>query len=369
MKPLEIVLVILLCVGGIQGVVYGIILWRRSNLNTTANRFLSAILFFFSYRLFVEVLRLFGIGFYDFWYHLFLEYNWIYGALIYFFVKAYLLPNFKIRLKKDWIHFLPVAIEFIWSNFIKSQNFFWDGTRESLTWLGYWGYVVWMHYPTMYVVCGLLIIYYSLQSKKLLVLNTDAIIVEKTKWIRRILDVLISYSLLLIVTVLIDLFFFNYAFEKFYNYPLFIGMALITYWLGIEGFNRKNELVVKSKVSLSEKEQQQLERIGEQLQKLMTADRLYRDPELTLTKLSKKLQIKSYLLTKCLNVHFGKKFSDYINELRVEELKNLLRDSKNQKYTLLSLAFDVGFNSKASFNRAVKKVTGKSPKDLKLEIQ
>ena len=363
----EIVLVILLCVGAIQGLVYGVILWSRKNLNTTANRFLAAILFFFSYRLFVEVLRLFGIGFYDVWYHLFLEYNWIYGALIYFFVKAYVTPSFKIKLKRDWIHFLPVAIEFIWSNFIKSQNFFWDGTRESLTWLGYWGYVVWMHYPTMYVICGLLIIYYCMRSKKLLLLNTNVIVVEKTHWIRRILTVLMSYSIVLIATVMIDLLFFNYAFEKFYNYPLFIGMALITYWLGIEGFNRKNELVVKSKITLSEKEERQLETIGKNLQQLMVADKLYRDPELTLAKLSETLQVKSYLLTRCLNLHFGKKFSDYINGLRIDDLKALLKDPKNQKYTLLSLAFEVGFNSKASFNRAVKKATGASPSSLKVK--
>jgi len=355
-------------VGAIQGFVYGVILWRRKNLNVIANRFLAAILFFFSYRLFVEVLKLFGVGFYDVWYHLFLEYNWIYGALIYFFVKAYVKPNFKIQLKKDWIHFLPVTIEFVWSNFIKSQNFFWDGTRESLSWLGYWGYVVWMHYPTMYIICGVLIIYYCFRSKKLLITNTNKIIIEKTTWIRRILTVLITYSITLILIVLIDLFFFDYAFEKFYNYPLFIGMALITYWLGIEGFNRKNELIVKSKITLSEKEEAQLQIIGDKLNALMATHKLYLDPELTLNSLSEKLDVKSYLLTRCLNSHFGKKFNDYINELRKEELKALLKDGKNEKFTLLSLAFDVGFNSKASFNRAVKKITGKSPSQLKSAI-
>ena len=144
-------------------------------------------------------------------------------------------------------------------------------------------------------------------------------------------------------------------------------MALITYWLGIEGFNRKNELVVKSKITLSEKEERQLETIGKNLQQLMVADKLYRDPELTLAKLSETLQVKSYLLTRCLNLHFGKKFSDYINGLRIDDLKALLKDPKNQKYTLLSLAFEVGFNSKASFNRAVKKATGASPSSLKVK--
>ncbi|MFK7783035.1 helix-turn-helix domain-containing protein, partial [Psychroserpens sp.] len=58
-------------------------------------------------------------------------------------------------------------------------------------------------------------------------------------------------------------------------------------------------------------------------------------------------------------------FSDFVNSYRIEELKQLINDPKNDNLTLLALAFDVGFNSKASFNRAVKKLTGKPPSDLK----
>lgn len=363
-KPLDILLAVVLSAGAIQGLVYGFILWRNKTANRTANRFLAAILFFFSYRLVVEILKIFGIGFYDLWYHIFLEYNWIYGALIYFFVKAYVTPKFKLSPKKDWIHFLPVGIEFIWSNFIKSQNFFWDGTRESLSWLGYWGYVVWMHYPTMYIICGLLIIFYSFKAEKVLK-STMGVRLTKAKWILNVLRALRIYAVFFIVVVLIDLLFFDYAFNKFYWYPLFIGLALITYVLGILGFSRRNEAIVKSEVLFSDKEQEQLTTIGINMKKLMHDEKVFKDPELTLASLSQKLGVKTYLTTRFLNHIEGKKFNDYINELRIEELKSVLADPKNNKYTLLSLAHEVGFNSKASFNRAVKKITGSSPSDLK----
>ena len=81
--------------------------------------------------------------------------------------------------------------------------------------------------------------------------------------------------------------------------------------------------------------------------------------------LSRKLNTKPYLLTKTLNTVLNKKFTDYVNELRITEVKRLLQDPKDEKFTLLALAFDAGFNSKASFNRAVKKITGKSPSALK----
>ncbi len=368
MKLLEIILTIVLSIGAIQGVIYGSILWRNQNLNKGANKFLAVILWFFAYRLIVEVLKIFGIGYYDTWYHLLLEYNWIYGTLIFFFVKAYVTPKFKLNLKQDWIHFLPVIIEFIWSNFIKSQNFFWDGSRESLSWLGYWGYVVWMQLPTQFIVSAALIIFYIYKSEKLLSkppTESFEIIYNNTKWIKRVLKIMKYYSIAVILTVLIDLIFFDYAFNRFYHYPIFMIMALITYWLGIEGFNKKDRQVIKIKPLLDHKEKLQLEEIASKLKTLMSEEKAYKNPDITLSSLSEQLGIKSYLTSKCLNIVFEKKFNDFINEYRIEELKILLKDPKSTNYTLLSLAFEAGFNSKASFNRAVKKLTGKSPSALK----
>jgi AraC-like DNA-binding protein len=366
-KPLDTFLVILLSIGAVQGIVYGGILFWKASVNKTANRFLATILFFFSYRLFVEILKVFKIGFYDFWYHILIEYNWVYGALIYLFIKAYVTPKYKFKWRVEWIHFLPVLIEFLWSNFIKTQNFYWDGTRDSLTWLGYWGYVVWMHYPTMFVICGLLIVFYSFKAHRLLKASASnpVIISEQLTWVYRVIFVLRYFSMALIVIVLTDLIFFDFAFDRFYNYPLFIGMSLITYWLGIEGFHRRNQVVIRQKAILSDKEMGQLQTIATQLQKLMEDDQLFKDPNLNLASLSKELGVKSYQTTKCLNVIMEQKFSDYVNSFRIAALKSLLQDPENQKYTLLSLAFEVGFNSKASFNRAVKKLTGKPPSDLK----
>lgn len=371
MKPLQILLVVLLSIGAIQGLVYACILWINKSSNRTANRFLAAILFFFSYRLIVEILKLFYIGFQDFWYHILLEFNWIYGALIYFFVKALVVPNFKLNLKRDWIHFLPVIIEFAWSNFIKSQNFFWDGTRESLTWLGYYGYVVWMQYPTQYIIATGLIIYYSIKAERLLVssnTSTVQVISEQTNWILRILKALRWYSILVILVVLTDLVFFDYAFNRWYHYPVFIGMALVTYWLCIEGFNKKNDSVIRIKLVLDPKEQEQLEQLAKRLHNLMIKDKVFKDPELTLSSLSKQLNVKSYVTTKCLNIIIEKKFNDYVNSFRIEELKLLLKNPENERFTLLSLAYEAGFNSKASFNRAVKKLTGKPPSALKASV-
>ncbi|MEM1001447.1 MAG: helix-turn-helix transcriptional regulator [Bacteroidota bacterium] len=368
MKPLDTLFTILLSLGALQGSIYGVLLWKNNGINRTSNRFLAAILFFFSYRLIVELLKIFGFGNYDWLYHIFLEYNWIYGALIYLFVKAYITPNYQFKFKNEWLHFLPVIIEFAWSNFIKTQNFFWDGTRESLTWLGYWGYVVWMHYPTQFVITTALIIFYTSKSTNLIddVTSNENYIEEGSlKWVENVLNIMKYFSLIVLVIVMSDFLFLDYAFTKVYEYPIFIVMAAITYWLGLEGFSKKDVSVIKLSAVITDKDQEIYKKLAEQLSTKMEHAKLYKDPELSLNSLAESLNVKPYLLSKCLNLHFDKKFNDYINSYRIEELKSLLQDEKNDNLTLLSLAFEAGFNSKASFNRAVKKITGKSPSELK----
>lgn len=368
MNALDYVLIILLSLGAVQGIIYGIILCKRVSMHFYANRFLAAILFFFSYRLIVETLKIFGVGRYDVWYQILLEYNWIYGTLLFFFVKSYIHPNFRLQ-RKDLIHFLPVIIEVVWSFFIKVQNFYWDGTRESLSWLGYYGYIVWMLYPTMYIISGALIIYYTTKAQSLLKelhLNDGfQLIPHRLDWIKRVVLVLKIFSILYVVGILVDYFFFNFAGNLFYGHPVFIGMAIITYWLGIEGFSRRKDEALKMVTEIPIKERTQLEKLATRLMDIMHTEALYKDPGLTLTALSRKLDTKPYLLTKSLNLILKKKYTDFVNELRIEEVKRLLKDPKNEQFTLLALAYDAGFNSKASFNRAVKKITGNPPSALK----
>ena len=114
----------------------------------------------------------------------------------------------------------------------------------------------------------------------------------------------------------------------------------------------QNETAAREKIALSEK-----------LARVMREERLYLQPELTLSELAKHLNTNSSLLSAAINQVFQQNFNDYINALRVEEFIRAYRKAENRNYTMLSLAFDAGFNSKATFNRAFKKAKGCSPKD------
>jgi AraC-like DNA-binding protein len=101
--------------------------------------------------------------------------------------------------------------------------------------------------------------------------------------------------------------------------------------------------------------------IIERLDSAMRTERLYLQPQLNLRDLAKQLKVPSGTLSAAINNRKKNNFNDYINALRVEEFLELARKEGNKNYTLLSLAFDCGFNSKATFNRAFKKQKACSP--------
>lgn len=374
MSTIAILTVVLYAVGAAQGIVFGSLLLGSSKENKVANKFLAAILFLLAYRLIVQSLRLFGLGHYDTWYYFMLDLSWATGPLIYFYVKALLNPSFRFP-KKDFLHFLPVLFQLGFSLFVRLQNLYWEeGQRESLSWLGYWGYVVWMNYSTIYLIASILIILYTRKALQLLKDRGEILEIKesRSKWIKTILSAFMYYFSLVLLILLIDLFIVRvsfdtdyYYFTRFYYYPFFGGISILTYWIGLEGFRRKDEAGIMLKEELSAEKKTQLQNIAGKLKRLMEEEELFKDPELNLSIAAKKLEVKPYLLTQCLKQIFGLRFNEYVNGLRVEKLIKVLQEEDSEKYTLLALAFEVGFNSKSSFNRAVKKHLNMSPRELR----
>ncbi|MGB3078535.1 MAG: helix-turn-helix domain-containing protein [Saprospiraceae bacterium] len=100
-----------------------------------------------------------------------------------------------------------------------------------------------------------------------------------------------------------------------------------------------------------------------QLKTLMAEEKIFLDPDLSLDSLADRLDIHANYLSQFINEELGATFYDYINNGRVQEFIKRKSLAENQKFTILALAYDCGFNSKSSFNRHFKKVTGKSPSE------
>lgn len=136
-------------------------------------------------------------------------------------------------------------------------------------------------------------------------------------------------------------------------------------------FNTTPELPIEEVKAghLSEKKSEEisedhLQRLKLQIESYMSQQKPYTNPKLTLNELAGMLKLPPYLLSKVINEGYDVNFFDFINGYRIEEFKRRMEDPHFQHYTLLSIAFEVGFNSKTAFNRSFKKITNQSPSEF-----
>lgn len=81
-----------------------------------------------------------------------------------------------------------------------------------------------------------------------------------------------------------------------------------------------------------------------------------------LNTLAKKCNTNSNYLSKVINKYKGKKFSEYMSDLRIDYvLVALKEDKKLRSYTIQSIAQEIGFNKAESFAKSFKKRTGLNP--------
>jgi AraC-like DNA-binding protein len=81
------------------------------------------------------------------------------------------------------------------------------------------------------------------------------------------------------------------------------------------------------------------------------------------------MKISNHNLSEVINSRLNLSYYDFINSHRVEEFKNRIADPENEKYNMLSIAFDSGFKSKGTFNSIFKKLTGMTPSEYKSSVR
>lgn len=91
----------------------------------------------------------------------------------------------------------------------------------------------------------------------------------------------------------------------------------------------------------------------------------FMNPELNLKVLSSAIGHPSKKVSFVVNDNFKQSISDFINSYRIEKAKRALLDDDKAEKTIIEIAYDVGFNSKATFNRAFTKFAGLSPTEFR----
>ena len=97
------------------------------------------------------------------------------------------------------------------------------------------------------------------------------------------------------------------------------------------------------------------------LKHYMSEKEPFLDPSLTIQELSNQIEIPVRDLSVLINHHMDQHFFDFVNEYRIQKAMGILKNPLKSDLTVLEILYEVGFNSKSSFNTSFKKYTNLTP--------
>lgn len=97
------------------------------------------------------------------------------------------------------------------------------------------------------------------------------------------------------------------------------------------------------------------------LKQYMVEKKPFLNSSLTIQDVSNEIKIPVRDLSLLINHQIGQHFYDFVNTYRIEDAMGILKDATKSRVTILEILYEVGFNSKSSFNTAFKKHTGSTP--------
>lgn len=382
-----------------QGIIYSLLLVKKAMLTESkSNYWLS--LFIFLCSLYIAPWMLGFAGWYDnqpyrdILFYTPFQHLLLIGPVIYFYTQSLLNPSFRLT-RRNFIHFIPGIAYLIYTlglwiydKFIFKDYFFYkDGLDKDFE-SGYQS----IGLVSMMIYFIVSIRYYNLYRKLMyqVVSYADTVLF---KWIKTYLYAFLAMLSLPLVLDIVSTFY-----PKIDSYTgtwwFFLFFSIIMYYIAITGYsnpivakipfeisvfpnqsalllqaNKNEEVIIDVEhETFSEQESPENTIWKSKIETLIAAEKLYQNPELTLTDLAKKLETNASVISKTINQGFGVNFNDFINQYRTDAVKKAFETGDHKKSTLLGIAFDCGFNSKATFNRAFKKNTGLSPKDYLMQM-
>ncbi len=338
-------------------------LWFTKRINLTANRLMALALATIILRM-IWVLGIdIRVGTWFSW--LPLQFSFALGPLIYFYVLKITRPEFKFQWK-DLLHFSPLLLE---------QCVLVLQVRESIkTGVPTYDTLIFRQLnPVVQLLAVTSVITYLYLSRRLirdfhwrLKVNIIDRSPYQLRWLRRLLTGFSRVWLLWIPFIGVNIFYYHSQLGIQTYYPLYLLLAVMMIWITAAAFSKTNIGVpVPAQPVSKPKPPDDLLQKAKWLRKVMETERYYRDEELGLASLAETLEMHPHDLSRIMNVALKKNFSDFVNEFRIREVTQKMQDPAYDRITLLGIAFDSGFNSKTTFNRAFREMTGKSPAEYK----
>lgn len=366
---------------GIQGILLSILLFSRK-VNHSANILLGFSVLALSFDLFDAVYYL--DSFFYKYPHLFgltFAATFLYGPVFYLYLK--LLTTGRKFNKKDLLHFLPFflvifyIIPVLLLNSEQKVQFILQTLNNpplDIRIINYFKSIQ----GTVYSILVFVTIHNHNKKLKDSFSNMDRI---NLKWFRNLLAAMIFVWLLFVVGSIVNIFV-NVEYES----VIHLVFSIFIYSIGYTALKQpeifiqpvddeKEKKFPKAEVELNERYKKSgltdeaAEELHNSLLELMNNQKPYLERELTLSKLAELLDVTQHNLSEVINTKLEQNFYDFVNKFRVEEFKRKLEEPESEKYSLLALAYDSGFNSKTSFNIIFKKQTGMTPSQFRERVK
>jgi ABC-type antimicrobial peptide transport system permease subunit/AraC-like DNA-binding protein len=325
------------------GLTFALQLWFKKHTNSNANQFLALALG-------VMVFSMAGLLGADTRLWTLPQFSLAFGPLIYFYVRKTIQPKSRFRWK-DILHFCPVLLrQLIW---IPGMAFI----LKPLTFLSVGAYLYLSHRLIKRFYRGLK---FSEGDRC------------RHEWRRldRLLAGLDLALLLWIPLAALDYFGFQFRLDRQAYYPLSLFMSVMIIRMGVVVFSRAETDIAEESSPLPKSPiPAALKQKGHWLKKTIEARLLYQDPELSVSSLAEQLDMPAHELSRIINIALKKNFADLINEYRIRDVVAKMQNPAYDHITLLGIAYESGFNSKTTFNRTFKQMTGKSPAVYKNDLK
>ncbi|WP_295800558.1 ABC transporter permease [Mucilaginibacter sp.] len=351
------------------GLTFALQLWFTKRINRPANRFLSlalgVIVLWMTWILGVDI----GLTtYFPRWSWLPLQFSLALGPLLYFYVLKITRPEYNFRWK-DLLHFSPLLLQQgVLVLEIKESIRTGAATFDTLT----------SHQliPVLQALAFISVIVYLYWSfrlierfyRRLKFNNVSDRYRYQLRWLHRSLTGFSLLWLLWIPFTAVDYFYYHRQLSIHAYYPLCFLLAVMTIWMGAIAFLRQEAGVLAGTPPFSKPPPPaEMKERGSWLKKVVKANYYYQDPELSLNSLAAKLELTTHELSRIINTALKKSFNDFIHEYRVADVIRKMQDPAYDHITLLGIAYESGFNSRTTFHRIFKQMTGKSPAEYKAE--
>ena len=289
-------------------------------------------------------------------------------ASLFLYNKFSLQTNAKVT-RKELIHLVP----FILINVIVLPSVYIENSKENPTETAYLKILQ----LALYILFYVLIFIYQYLSFQLLKKNKEHYFenysnndLRKYKYLK---DLNIIFTVMFVISAIKNFFVFQEIGVYTEALILTINFSLLLFfcWIIYKGlqspelFRQPKEtlppvkkMVEQNKTSTNENENA---KALEQIKTYMSNEQPFLDPSLSIQDLARQTSMKAKDLSLLINNYLGKHFFDFVNEYRINKAIEILKDPSQRDLTVLEIMYDVGFNSKSSFNTSFKNQTGLTP--------